>query len=710
MIGLGIYADREYVQARNLGSAKHQGLMERYIGGVRSGLDTTINITPEQRAKIDFDFNNVVEHGKSYSVISALDCVLGQETFSRIYQRCLDEFGGRRLGVSEFRTVCEEESGRDLEWFFDQWVNSNKFLSYEIASKKCEKTDSGYKSEVEVKCLGDLKMPVPVAAYFDDGTSQIQFTDRLKDINLLKFNSSSALKEVRLDPEGALAFASVVSPAPDRPVEFEMVDVEFEPIHQGKNIVWITVENKSVKEQFLGVGIYSRSVDYGPQGMGWGRTFYKKFDARQTKKLRYVYKIQGPVTKNTYTRLSFYNARSLQHADNKDLQAFAKKQYSINDLKVYHSDKAKISAASQEQFETISQAFVEIQQYIHRSDYKQAWDLFTEDHKIIEFHNEFDNFREAMDGESMLSVFIWKRTEFLALAPGSITKKQELFTLTASSQSESWTIDFILVNGKWKIDLIGGYTPGYVKGHWANWEERLLPTMQKHDTEHFDIYYYKDSTAEKEIELIVKEKEKGFGEICGFLGKDSDVRICMVFFEDGKTKQLETGHQGAGWAFGHTIVEIYNEEQKLDPYHETVHILMGPYGNPPALFNEGFATYMSERLGAKALKSLSGGEFSIYERCRELKAKKELWELKELIGFTEIGSMETRPSVAYPQAASFVKFLIDKYGQDKFLRAYKDLRNSDDKDVQQQNIKSLEQIYGESLAELKSEWQDAFSI
>jgi len=707
-IGMGIYADREYVRAKGLGLDKHRGLMSRYIKGVRAGLDTTINRTPEERAKVKFDFNNVVTHGKGYSVISALDCVLGKNVFDRIYKRCLKEFGGKRLGVHEFRDVCEEESQQDLGWFFDQWVNSNKFLSYEISSKKCEKKEKWYVSKVEVKRIGNLKMPVPVAVYFEDGTSQIKLTNRLRDINNLKFRSRSPLKKVRLDPEEALPFASVIQPAPIRPAEFEIVDVEFEPIHQGKNIVWITVENKSDKEQFFGVGVYSRSVDYGPQGMGWSTNFYKKFGAGETKKLRYVYKIQGPVTKNTYTRLSFYNAKSLQDKDNKDLQHFAKKQYSINDLKVYHSDKEKMPTASQEQFEAVSQAFIEIQQYIHRGDYKQAWDLFTEDYQNIEFRNEFDRFREVMDSESMLSVFLWNRAEFLVLQPESITKKKELFTLTASSQSEFWTIELVSVNDKWKIDWIGGYTPGYVKGYWANWEERLLPAIQKLSTKHFDIYYYKDSSAEKEIEQIAKRKEKGFEEICQFLGQDYDVRICMVFFEDGVTKQIETGHQGVGWAYGNTIVEVYNEQEQLDPYHETTHVLMRPFGSPPALFNEGFAVYVSERLGAHALEDLSGGQSTIYERVRELKSKDKWIPLEELITYTDIGPEWSRPPVAYPEAASFVKFLIDSYGKDKFLWAYKTLKNTNDKIVQQQNIETLEQIYGKSLAELEKEWERAF--
>jgi len=59
-IGLGIYADREYCRARGLGDRKHQELIARYIEGVREGHDTTISISPEQRSRIKFDFNNIL--------------------------------------------------------------------------------------------------------------------------------------------------------------------------------------------------------------------------------------------------------------------------------------------------------------------------------------------------------------------------------------------------------------------------------------------------------------------------------------------------------------------------------------------------------------------------------------------------------------------------------------------------------------------------
>jgi len=135
---------------------------------------------------------------------------------------------------------------------------------------------------------------------------------------------------------------------------------------------------------------------------------------------------------------------------------------------------------------------------------------------------------------------------------------------------------------------------------------------------------------------------------------------------------------------------------------------MGSHGNPPALFNEGFAVYMSERLGAHGLESLGGGQSSIYQRTRELKNKNEWIPLEELITYTEIGSGWSRPPVAYPEAASFVKYLIDTFGKDKFLQAYKRLQNSSSKQVQKQNIEKLKNIYGRTLNELERQWQDTF--
>jgi tetratricopeptide (TPR) repeat protein len=236
-IGLGIYADREYCRTRGLGMRKHRELMTRYIEGVRKDLDTTVARSQAERSGIKFDFNNVVIHGKGFSIISALDCLLGETLFDRIYRRCLKEFAGRRMGLHEFRSVCEQESGRDLGWFFNQWVNSNKYLSYEIGSKKCERKGNSYISEIEIRCLGTLKMPVPVAATFEDGTVQRALTNRLRDIDTIRFESQSALKDVQLDPNNALP---LVVPPPASAYEKQAIKAI-------QDLSWVGVGDKALK-------------------------------------------------------------------------------------------------------------------------------------------------------------------------------------------------------------------------------------------------------------------------------------------------------------------------------------------------------------------------------------------------------------------------------------------------------------------------------
>jgi len=109
------------------------------------------------------------------------------------------------------------------------------------------------------------------------------------------------------------------------------------------------------------------------------------------------------------------------------------------------------------------------------------------------------------------------------------------------------------------------------------------------------------------------------------------------------------------------------------------------------------------------LKNLSGGDASLYERARELKSKGGWIPLEELITYTEIGSEKSRPPVAYAEAGAFVKFLIVAYGREKFLEAYRGLKNSEDKLVHQENQGRLERIYGESLQALSQEWHAAMA-
>lgn len=204
-IGMGIFADTDYILAHNIDPNRRQNWMSNYLDGTAMYYDTTVDIPPAQLSRIQYDHNNTVIHSKGFSIISALDSVLGRKTFERIYKKCLRTYGGKRLGWRDLQRFYEKESGQNLEWFFDQWVRSNKYLCYKIESQECEKDGNVYRSQVEVKRLGSMMMPVPVKAVFEDGSEQVKQTDRSLEVDVLVFRSDVRLKEAVLNPDHKLA-------------------------------------------------------------------------------------------------------------------------------------------------------------------------------------------------------------------------------------------------------------------------------------------------------------------------------------------------------------------------------------------------------------------------------------------------------------------------------------------------------------------------
>jgi tetratricopeptide (TPR) repeat protein len=202
---MGIFADTEYILARDVDPERRQNWMSNYLSGMAMYNDTTVDIPPALLSKIRYDHNNTVIHSKGFSIVSALDSVLGRENFERIYKKCLQTYGGKRLGWRELQRFFEKESGQNLNWFFEQWVRSNKYLCYKIEAQESTPDEEDYLSVIEVKQLGTMKMPVPVKAVFEDGSEQVKRTDRNLEMNVLTFTSKSGLKEAVIDPEHKLA-------------------------------------------------------------------------------------------------------------------------------------------------------------------------------------------------------------------------------------------------------------------------------------------------------------------------------------------------------------------------------------------------------------------------------------------------------------------------------------------------------------------------
>jgi hypothetical protein len=193
-------------------------------------------------------------------------------------------------------------------------------------------------------------------------------------------------------------------------------------------------------------------------------------------------------------------------------------------------------------------------------------------------------------------------------------------------------------------------------------------------TKHFDLYAYRGSPGARDIQRVADERERAVDRIGKILGTDFRGRVVIVLYPDSATKFNETGHIGMGWATNDMVVEIYNDRQRLDPFHELTHIVAGQVGSPPAMLDEGFATYVAELLGADALEHLGHAGRTVDQATCDLVRDNKRIPIDSLLRVAEFGSSMAPGEIMYPQGASAVKFLIEAFGVERFRKAFGELR------------------------------------
>lgn len=121
-IALGLYLDNRYFRAKNMDTEIYDKILKYYTDALKNKLDTRIinNKIPVSSQ----DYNNAVLHGKGLFYINLLSQSVGFELFEKAYKKTLNEYMWKSLGYLEFKKICEEASGKDLDIFFKKWMGA----------------------------------------------------------------------------------------------------------------------------------------------------------------------------------------------------------------------------------------------------------------------------------------------------------------------------------------------------------------------------------------------------------------------------------------------------------------------------------------------------------------------------------------------------------------------------------------------------------
>ncbi len=102
-----------------------------------------------------------LSYTKPQAVFYMLRQMLGKETTRRILRTYYDRYRYRHVNEGALRSVAEEVSGHELDWFFDQWLHTSATLDWAVEDVEASGgPDEGWHSTVTLRRTGEAWMPV----------------------------------------------------------------------------------------------------------------------------------------------------------------------------------------------------------------------------------------------------------------------------------------------------------------------------------------------------------------------------------------------------------------------------------------------------------------------------------------------------------------------------------------------------------------------
>lgn len=145
----------------------YERLYYPYLKTVQRGFDKPLNTHSS-------DFNGAIRHGGNYGLVYYktgvmlynLQYVLGDDLFQKAMQFYFNQWKMAHPYPEDFRNSIIEYTQVDLNWFFDQWMETTKTIDYGI--KKIKKIDETH-TEVTFNRKGTMQMPVDFIAILNNG-------------------------------------------------------------------------------------------------------------------------------------------------------------------------------------------------------------------------------------------------------------------------------------------------------------------------------------------------------------------------------------------------------------------------------------------------------------------------------------------------------------------------------------------------------------
>lgn len=185
-----------------------------------------------------------------------------------------------------------------------------------------------------------------------------------------------------------------------------------------------------------------------------------------------------------------------------------------------------------------------------------------------------------------------------------------------------------------------------------------------------------------------ESQQQIFDSIAARMGVTSNVVIQYYFYPDTTTiRQILSlkGYQYVSW----DDYEFHSINPNDD--HEVVHFITDPMGRPPRAIAEGTVFWLQDQWDGRPLHEVVG----------DLVSSNNLPSLRMLLDYNSLAMLD--PAMSYPAAASFIGFIVDRWGTPKLIELYSAAHGVNSYDV---FAVAFNNVYKVPLPEVETAWRD----
>jgi aminopeptidase N len=150
-------------------AAPHRGSYAGYFRLAKSGLEEPMS-THSDHYHTNSAYSSAA-YAKGAVFLEQLGYVIGAEARDGGMHRYWNTWQFKHPNVNDLVRVMEKESGLELDWYKDYFVNSTKTIDYGVKEVKA----SGIGTEITLERIGLMPMPIDVVVTYKDGSQEMVY-------------------------------------------------------------------------------------------------------------------------------------------------------------------------------------------------------------------------------------------------------------------------------------------------------------------------------------------------------------------------------------------------------------------------------------------------------------------------------------------------------------------------------------------------------